>query len=82
MAQKQGILKDFLNKKKFDLFFRISTPNAFRVSCVIFYILILIHWNACAYFFVSDVIGIGTDSWVYGQLNKQSLSEYKIITKF
>ncbi|KAI1713338.1 protein kinase domain-containing protein [Ditylenchus destructor] len=52
---------------------RISVPNAFRVSCVLFYILILIHWNACLYFFVSNLIGLGSDAWVYGQKNTQSL---------
>ncbi|KAI1704470.1 protein kinase domain-containing protein [Ditylenchus destructor] len=52
---------------------RISVPNAFRVSCVVFYILILIHWNACVYFFVSNLIGLGSDAWVYGKNNTQSL---------
>ncbi|KAI6239673.1 putative cyclic nucleotide-gated cation channel alpha-4 [Aphelenchoides fujianensis] len=53
--------------------FRISVPNVFRVGCVVMYILVLIHWNACAYFFMSDWMGLGTDSWVYGERNIQSL---------
>ncbi|KAK0420851.1 hypothetical protein QR680_014924 [Steinernema hermaphroditum] len=52
---------------------RSPYPNAFRVSCVIWYIIIIIHWNACFYFFISVCIGLGTDAWVYGERNHQSL---------
>ena len=44
---------------------RTSFPNAFRISKVVLYILILIHWNACLYFALSYGIGFGTDRWVY-----------------
>lgn len=47
----------------------------FRVSCVVLYILVLIHWNACFYFLVSVWLGIGSDSWVYGAANTQALPE-------
>ena len=40
-------------------------PNAFRILKIVFYILVLIHWNACIYFSVSFYIGFNTDSWVY-----------------
>lgn len=51
-------------------------PNAFRVCCVVLYIVVIIHWNACFYFLISELIGLGTDSWVYGEQNKQSLPEF------
>lgn len=54
---------------------RSSMPNAFRVVVVVWYIVIIIHWNACLYFWISEWIGLGTDAWVYGHLNKQSLPE-------
>ncbi|VDM64358.1 unnamed protein product [Angiostrongylus costaricensis] len=54
---------------------RSSMPNAFRVLCVVWYIIVIIHWNACFYFWISEMIGLGTDGWVYGPLNKQSLPE-------
>ncbi|TKR64325.1 hypothetical protein L596_024884 [Steinernema carpocapsae] len=54
---------------------RSPYPNAFRVSCVIWYIIIIIHWNACFYFFISVCIGLGSDGWVYGDKNKQSLPD-------
>ncbi|CAG9534591.1 unnamed protein product [Cercopithifilaria johnstoni] len=54
---------------------RSSMPNAFRIFCVIANIVVIIHWNACIYFFISEIIGLGTDGWVYGQLNKQSLPD-------
>ncbi|KAF0298532.1 Cyclic nucleotide-gated cation channel subunit A [Amphibalanus amphitrite] len=44
---------------------RTSFPNAFRISKVVLYILVLIHWNACLYFALSYAIGFGTDQWVY-----------------
>uniref|UniRef100_A0AC34RIG6 Cyclic nucleotide-binding domain-containing protein n=1 Tax=Panagrolaimus sp. JU765 TaxID=591449 RepID=A0AC34RIG6_9BILA len=52
---------------------RIRIPNAFRVFCVVAYIMVLIHWNGCIYFLVSSTIGLGSDSWVYGAKNFQSL---------
>uniref|UniRef100_A0A914YA86 Ion transport domain-containing protein n=1 Tax=Panagrolaimus superbus TaxID=310955 RepID=A0A914YA86_9BILA len=53
---------------------RIAAPNAFRIFCVISYIVVLIHWNACIYFFVSnEIVGRDTDGWVYGTKNLQSL---------
>ncbi|KAE9553379.1 hypothetical protein FO519_003389 [Halicephalobus sp. NKZ332] len=52
---------------------RSSMPNVFRVSSVVWYIAIIIHWNACFYFFISQSIGLGNDNWVYGSKNIQSL---------
>ncbi|VDK81191.1 unnamed protein product [Litomosoides sigmodontis] len=54
---------------------RSSMPNAFRLFCVIANIVVIIHWNACVYFCISELIGIGSDGWVYGPLNKQSLPD-------
>lgn len=55
---------------------RSGFPNAFRVGVVVWYIAVIIHWNACLYFFISEIIGLGTDAWVYGKLNTQSLPMY------
>lgn len=44
---------------------RTNWPNAFRVTCLIMYIVIIIHWNGCLYFAVSEAIGLGSDSYVY-----------------
>lgn len=54
---------------------RSALPNAFRVGVVVWYIAIIIHWNACLYFMISESIGLGSDGWVYGKLNGQSLPE-------
>ncbi|KAJ8028024.1 Cyclic nucleotide-gated olfactory channel [Holothuria leucospilota] len=40
-------------------------PNLFRVVNLLLYILIIIHWNACFYFAISNKIGFGADGWVY-----------------
>uniref|UniRef100_A0A0N5AE13 Cyclic nucleotide-binding domain-containing protein n=1 Tax=Syphacia muris TaxID=451379 RepID=A0A0N5AE13_9BILA len=54
---------------------RTTFPNAFRVCCVVFYIVVIIHWNGCIYFCISEWIGLNSDSWVYGSKNIQSLPE-------
>lgn len=40
-------------------------PNLIRVSNLVLYIIIIIHWNACFYYGISEQIGFGTDDWVY-----------------
>ncbi|XP_061143221.1 cyclic nucleotide-gated cation channel alpha-4 [Syngnathus typhle] len=44
---------------------RTSYPNTFRIAKLMVYIFVLIHWNACLYFALSDHIGFGSDGWVY-----------------
>eukprot|EP00118_Oscarella_pearsei_P027633 m.311233 g.311233 ORF g.311233 m.311233 type:complete len:663 (+) comp62956_c0_seq1:83-2071(+) len=44
---------------------KISFPNVFRVTSLVLYIMICIHWNACIYFALSTAIGLGSDRWVY-----------------
>ncbi|XP_067949900.1 cyclic nucleotide-gated channel alpha-3-like [Watersipora subatra] len=48
---------------------RTNYPNALRVLQLTLYIVIIIHWNACTYFAISDWIGFGTDSWVYPNIS-------------
>ncbi|XP_015672778.1 cyclic nucleotide-gated cation channel alpha-4 [Protobothrops mucrosquamatus] len=53
----------------FEAFDRIETrtahPNSFRISKLMLYIFVTIHWNSCIYFALSGFIGFGTDGWVY-----------------
>ena len=53
----------------FEFFDRTETatnfPNMFRIFNLILYILIIIHWNACFYFQISNWIGFDEDDWVY-----------------
>ncbi|MGH0158216.1 UNVERIFIED_CONTAM: hypothetical protein FKN15_035206 [Acipenser sinensis] len=53
----------------FEFFSRTETrtnyPNIFRISNLVMYIVIIIHWNACLYFSFSKAIGFGEDTWVY-----------------
>ncbi|XP_010901654.2 cyclic nucleotide-gated cation channel alpha-4 [Esox lucius] len=44
---------------------RTSYPNVFRISKLMLYIFVLLHWNACLYFALSRYIGFGSDHWVY-----------------
>ncbi len=47
---------------------RTNYPNMFRVFILVLYITLIIHWNACIYYFISERIGFGTDTWVYPSL--------------
>ncbi|XP_061816472.2 cyclic nucleotide-gated channel rod photoreceptor subunit alpha [Nerophis lumbriciformis] len=44
---------------------RTSYPNALRISNLVMYIVIIIHWNACLYYSFSKAIGFGSDRFVY-----------------
>lgn len=48
---------------------RTSYPNTFRVAKLMLYIFVLIHWNACVYFSLSNYIGFGADPWVYPNIS-------------
>uniref|UniRef100_H2YVD2 Cyclic nucleotide-binding domain-containing protein n=1 Tax=Ciona savignyi TaxID=51511 RepID=H2YVD2_CIOSA len=55
--------------RMFECFERVETrttyPNLFRISILVFYIIIIIHWNACIFYALSRAIGFGSDGWVY-----------------
>uniref|UniRef100_A0A8C0S2L5 Cyclic nucleotide-gated channel alpha-1 n=2 Tax=Canis lupus familiaris TaxID=9615 RepID=A0A8C0S2L5_CANLF len=59
--------------RMFEFFQRTETrtnyPNIFRISNLVMYIVIIIHWNACVYFSISKAIGFGNDTWVYPDVN-------------
>uniref|UniRef100_A0A667ZI61 Cyclic nucleotide gated channel subunit alpha 1 n=1 Tax=Myripristis murdjan TaxID=586833 RepID=A0A667ZI61_9TELE len=44
---------------------RTSYPNVLRISNLVMYIVIIIHWNACLYYSFSKAIGFGSDRFVY-----------------
>ncbi|XP_006872736.1 PREDICTED: cGMP-gated cation channel alpha-1 [Chrysochloris asiatica] len=59
--------------RMFEFFQRTETrtnyPNIFRISNLVMYIVIIIHWNACVYYAISKAIGFGSDTWVYPNIN-------------
>nr|XP_020444115.1 cGMP-gated cation channel alpha-1 isoform X2 [Monopterus albus] len=44
---------------------RTNYPNALRISNLVMYIVVIIHWNACLYYSFSKAIGLGADRFVY-----------------
>lgn len=48
---------------------RTNFPNIFRISNLVLYILIIIHWNGCIFFAISKTLGFGSDSWVYPNIS-------------
>ncbi|KAI1899650.1 hypothetical protein AGOR_G00063970 [Albula goreensis] len=63
----------FKTARLFEFFDRTETrtnyPNIFRISNLVLYILIIIHWNACIFFAISKTIGFGSDTWVYPNIS-------------
>lgn len=63
----------FKMARLFEFFDRTETrtnyPNIFRISNLVLYILVIIHWNACIFFAISKTIGFGTDTWVYPNIS-------------
>ncbi|XP_007452190.1 PREDICTED: cyclic nucleotide-gated olfactory channel [Lipotes vexillifer] len=57
---------------------RTSHPNIFRISNLVLYILVIIHWNACIYYAISKSIGFGVDTWVYPNITDP---EYGYLSK-
>lgn len=48
---------------------RTNYPNIFRISNLVLYILIIIHWNACIFYAISKILGFGSDTWVYPNIS-------------
>ncbi|XP_075937991.1 cyclic nucleotide-gated channel alpha-4 [Anarhichas minor] len=56
---------------------RTSYPNTFRISKLMIYIFVLIHWNACLYFALSSYIGFGSDRWVYPNMTNPAFASMR-----
>ncbi|KAM3607139.1 uncharacterized protein V6R79_002187 [Siganus canaliculatus] len=56
---------------------RTSYPNTFRISKLMIYIFVLIHWNACLYFALSNYIGFGSDRWVYPNMTNPEFASMR-----
>eukprot|EP00066_Takifugu_rubripes_P016291 XP_011605557.1 PREDICTED: cyclic nucleotide-gated cation channel alpha-4 [Takifugu rubripes] len=56
---------------------RTSYPNTFRISKLMIYIFVLIHWNACLYFALSSYIGFGSDRWVYPNITNPEFASLR-----
>ncbi|XP_041935838.1 cyclic nucleotide-gated channel cone photoreceptor subunit alpha-like [Alosa alosa] len=63
----------FKMARLFEFFDRTETrtnyPNIFRISNLVLYILIIIHWNACIFYAISKILGFGSDTWVYPNIS-------------
>lgn len=58
-----------------------SYPNMFRISTLVTFIIIIIHWNGCLYFQMSAWIGFGVDQWVYFDINETLYPENATLTR-
>ncbi|KAK2828458.1 hypothetical protein Q5P01_019492 [Channa striata] len=64
--------------RMFEFFDRTETrtnyPNIFRISILVLYILVIIHWNGCIYFAISKSLGFGSDTWVFPNMTDPNYS--------
>ena len=62
---------------------RTNYPNLFRVFTLVLYITLIIHWNACFYYLISQSIGFGSDTWVYPAMvdSNGNLTEYASLSR-
>lgn len=60
---------------------RSHYPNTCRVLFLMHNLLVIIHWNACSYFLLSQWIGVGSDSWVYPDWNKTHNAEWGTLSR-
>jgi len=60
---------------------RSHFPNTWRVIFLMHNLLVIIHWNACAYFLLSHWIGTGSDSWVYPSWNNTHNTEWSTFSR-
>ncbi|OQV19410.1 Cyclic nucleotide-gated cation channel alpha-3 [Hypsibius exemplaris] len=55
---------------RFDRFFkrlesRTSHPDFFRMVYTFFTFVVIIHWDACLYYYISEEVGLNSDGWIY-----------------
>lgn len=59
----------------------LASPYVVRIGKMLFYIFYLIHLNACAYYAMSDYIGLGTNGWVYDNQGSAYIRCFYFATK-
>nr|XP_049691802.1 cyclic nucleotide-gated cation channel beta-3 isoform X1 [Helicoverpa armigera] len=59
----------------------LSSPYVVRIGKTLFYIFYLIHLNACAYYAMSDYIGLGSNGWVYDNVGSPYIRCFYFATK-
>lgn len=59
----------------------LSSPYVVRIGKTLFYIFYLIHLNACAYYYMSYIEGIGSNGWVYDGVGNAYIRCFYFATK-
>lgn len=54
-------LREFFDRTEI----RTHFPNACRMLFLTHNVVVIIHWNGCAYFWLCRILGFGSDPWVY-----------------
>lgn len=59
---------------------RTNYPNFLRISNLVMYIVIIIHWNACLYYSFSKAIGVVFCSFVSSTLHRANANNPHVFT--
>lgn len=59
---------------------RTNYPNFLRISNLVMYIVIIIHWNACLYYSFSKAIGVVVGSSISSNLRSASANGHPLIS--
>lgn len=76
------LLKLYRLKKCFDRTeSRSHFPNVSRFVFLLHNMVVIIHWNACIYYSLSQWIGFGSDSWVYPAWNTTESAQWGEVSR-
>ena len=70
-------LREFFDRTEI----RTHFPNACRMLFLTHNVIVIIHWNGCAYFWLCRTLGFGSDQWVYPDWTETGFEEWGLLTR-
>ena len=70
-------LREFFDRTEI----RTHFPNACRMLFLTHNVIVVIHWNGCAYFWLCRILGFGSDPWVYPSWAEAGFEEWGLISR-
>ena len=70
-------LREFFDRTEI----RTHFPNACRMLFLTHNVIVIIHWNGCAYFWLCRTLGFGSDPWVYPNWDEVGYEEWGFLSR-
>ena len=70
-------LREFFDRTEI----RTHFPNACRMLFLTHNVVVIIHWNGCAYFWLCRILGFGSDPWVYPNWGDLGYEDWGFLTR-